>query len=107
MSCFWSFLLSGWPPTGRFRLIPCSRSGVVITKMMSKTNAKSSKGVILMSDKVTSELRWEKRLIFRMLQVAGCRLQVEGPGRADFPNLQLSICNFQLSRSFILLLFQI
>jgi len=35
--------------------------GVVITKMINNTNAKSSSGVILISLNVTSELRWENR----------------------------------------------
>ena len=41
----------------------CSSSGVVITKMISSTNARSNKGVMLISLKVTRALRWEKRRI--------------------------------------------
>src|SRR5436309_2144079 len=48
----------------------CSSNGVVMTKMISNTKAKSSNGVMLISLKVTSELRWEKR---RMVSGAvGC-----------------------------------
>ena len=71
MSCFSSLRLSGRPPTGRFRFIPCSSNGVVITKMMSKTNAKSSSGVILISANVTNELRWEKRRMARVIMTNG------------------------------------
>src|SRR5688500_6376796 len=39
----------------------CSSSGVVITKIINSTNARSSSGVILMSLNVTSELRCENR----------------------------------------------
>src|SRR5215475_12523783 len=39
----------------------CSSSGVVITKIINSTNAKSNSGVILISLNVTSEPRCEKR----------------------------------------------
>ena len=42
-------------------LMPGSKAGVVMMKIISSTNAKSSKGVTLISLSVTSELRWEKR----------------------------------------------
>ena len=48
-------------PSGSFRLMLCSSSGVVMTKMISSTNARSSSGVMLISLSVTSELRCEKR----------------------------------------------
>ena len=41
----------------------CSSNGRVMTKMINNTNAKSSSGVMLISLSVTSELRWENRLI--------------------------------------------
>ena len=56
--------LSGPPPGASFRFMLCSSNGVVMTKMISKTNAKSSSGVMLISLNVTSALRWEKRRIF-------------------------------------------
>src|SRR5262249_54847107 len=46
-----------WPDTeGRSSVSPFSSSGVVMTKMISSTNARSSNGVMLMSLNVTSEL---------------------------------------------------
>src|SRR5439155_12129167 len=41
---------------------------VVITKMINKTNARSSNGVILISLNVTRALRWEKRRITNWFQ---------------------------------------
>src|SRR5439155_22667075 len=49
---------------GNFSSRLCSSRGVVITKMINNTNARSSNGVILISLNVTSELRWEKRRIW-------------------------------------------
>src|SRR5947208_412439 len=56
--------LSRVPPLGSLSFKPCSSSGVVITKMIKSTNARSSSGVILISLQVTNELRWEKRRMF-------------------------------------------
>ena len=61
-----STLVSAVPPLGRFSAKPCSRRGVVITKMINNTNARSNSGVMLISLNVTSELRCEKR---RMIQL--------------------------------------
>src|SRR3954469_7198507 len=64
MSALVSCCLSGEPlADGSFRSSPFSSSGVVMTKMINSTNARSSSGVMLMSLNVTSELRWEKRLM--------------------------------------------
>ena len=41
--------LSGCPPRGSRKSMLCVSSGVVMMKMMSSTNAKSSSGVMLMS----------------------------------------------------------
>ena len=49
--------LSAVPPLGNLRFMLCVSMGVVITKMISSTNAKSSSGVMLMSLRVTNELR--------------------------------------------------
>src|SRR5262245_45272372 len=71
-----SFLisLSGWPfACGNRKSSPFSSSGVVITKMMSSTNARSSSGVILISLSVTSELRCEKRrIVIKSLRRPNC-----------------------------------
>src|SRR5687768_7635825 len=44
----------------------CSNSGVVITKIINNTNARSSSGVMLMSLSVTKEFRCENRRISMM-----------------------------------------
>src|SRR5437016_3802802 len=58
---------SARPPLGSFSSRLCSSSGVVMTKIISNTNARSSNGVMLMSLKVTSELRWENRRMISSL----------------------------------------
>jgi hypothetical protein len=63
---------------------------VVITKMISNTNARSSNGVMLISLSVTSELRWEKRRMVFRLQVAGYREQAT-PGQVAQP----ATCNLK------------
>ena len=42
---------------------PFSNSGVVMTKMINSTNARSNSGVMLISLSVTRCVRWEKRFI--------------------------------------------
>ena len=48
-------------PVGSLISMPPVSKGVVMTKIISNTNAKSSSGVMLISLSVTSELRCEKR----------------------------------------------
>src|SRR5258706_15698690 len=67
--------LSGCPPEGSFKLMLCSSSGVVMTKMINSTNARSSSGVMLISLNVTRALRWENR---RMILRLGTKLARRG-----------------------------
>src|SRR5690348_10795048 len=71
MSRLSTFEFSGTPPLGSLRSMLCCNNGVVITKMISSTKARSSNGVILISLSVTRALRWEKRLIndYSFLQI--------------------------------------
>src|SRR5512138_3020471 len=50
-------------------------NGVVMTKMISSTNARSSSGVMLISLSVTRALRWEnRRILLVVLEVLGLHL---------------------------------
>src|SRR5437016_14101677 len=57
------------PPLGRSSLRLCSSSGVVMTKMINKTKARSSNGVMLISLRVTNAFRCENRRISKTLVV--------------------------------------
>src|ERR1051326_1286156 len=77
---------------GNFKSIPFSSSGVVMTKMISNTNARSSSGVMLMSLSVTSELRCEKRLMESKVESRRSKVAE----RRRFHVLRLSAFDFRL-----------
>src|SRR6185503_6500067 len=88
--------------------------GVVMTKMISNTNARSSSGVILMSLSVTSELRCENRRIaityqmspWERRRLAGS-LCNEGAGAGETPALPVSAFQRLLALLFVFQIFRL